>query len=272
MPLPPKAADVLLLLVQNAGNVVDKEEILKTVWPETYVEDGSLARAISILRKTLAEGGDGREYIATISKRGYRFTAPVTQTDELPRSEAVAQPSTPSRWKKLAIVAAVGAAIVAGAFLVLGLPQLHHYWLGKTVPSHIDSVAVLPLKNLSDDREQDYFADGMTDALITDLGKVSALRVISRTSVMRYKNTSKALPDIARELGVDALVEGTVARSEDRLRITANLVQASPERHLWAESYDRDLRDVIALQNEVARAITEHIQVELTPEEHATLS
>jgi TolB-like protein/DNA-binding winged helix-turn-helix (wHTH) protein/Flp pilus assembly protein TadD len=272
IPLPPKAADVLLLLVQNSGNVVEKEEILKTVWPETYVEDGSLARAISILRKTLAEGGDGREYIATISKRGYRFTVPVTQTDELRGPEPVAPPTTPLRWKKLAIVTAVGAAIVVCALLLLRLSRLRDLWLGKTAPSHIDSVAVLPLKNLSDDREQDYFADGMTDALITDLGKVSALRVISRTSVMRYKITSKPLPDIARELGVDALVEGTVARSGDRLRITANLVQASPERHLWAESYDRDLRDVIALQNEVARAITEHIQVKLTPEEHATLS
>jgi TolB-like protein/thioredoxin-like negative regulator of GroEL len=138
--------------------------------------------------------------------------------------------------------------------------------------THIDSIAVLPLKNLSDDREQDYFADGMTEALITDLGKVSALRVISRTSVMRYKDTKKPLPDIARELQVDALVEGTVARVGDRVRITANLVQASPERHLWAETYERNLSDVIALQNEVARNITQQIRVQLTPEEHVRLS
>ena len=270
IPLPPKAADVLLLLVQNAGNVVEKEEILKTVWPETYVEDGSLARAISILRKTLAERGDGREYIATISKRGYRFTVPVTQAEELSGPEPLPRNSTPRRLKKPLILAAAVAVIAVSAFLVVS--KVRDRWWGKISSAHIDSVAVLPLKNLSDDREQDYFADGMTDALITDLGKVSRLRVISRTSVMRYKNTSKGLSDIARELGVEALVEGTVARAGDRLRITANLVQASPERHLWAESYDRDLRDVIALQNEVARAITDHIQVELTPEEHATLA
>jgi TolB-like protein/Flp pilus assembly protein TadD len=149
---------------------------------------------------------------------------------------------------------------------------VHPRLFEKAPSAHIESIAVLPLKSLSDDREQDYFADGMTDALITDLGKVSALRVISRTSVMRYKDTKKPLPEIARELQVEAMVEGTVARSGDRLRITANLIQASPERHLWAETYERDLRDVIALQNDLARTITQQIQVELTPEEHASLS
>jgi TolB-like protein/DNA-binding winged helix-turn-helix (wHTH) protein/Flp pilus assembly protein TadD len=274
IPLPPKAADVLLLLVQNAGNVVEKEQLLKTVWPEAYVEEGSLARAISLLRKALEEGGNGREYIATISKRGYRFVVPVRETGELsPGPEPVVQAGGGNQRKKvIAVTFGATVALVALVFVALRMNGIRTRLFGQAATAHIDSIAVLPLRNLSDDREQDYFADGMTDALITDLGKVSALRVISRTSVMRYKDTKKQLPEIARELQVDALVEGTVARSGDRVRITANLVQASPERHLWAETYERDLRDVIALQNDVARTITQQIQVELTPEEHARLS
>ncbi len=272
IPLPPKAADVLLLLVQNAGNVVEKEDLLKAVWQETYVEEGSLARSISILRKAFDDRDSGREYIATIPKRGYRFVVPVKETDVLPphTEEAVRNHVASHRTRAIALILAIVAGAIASYFVTTR--YLARRAGGKPPSAHIDSIAVLPLTNLSDDREQDYFADGMTEALITDLGKVRALRVISRTSVMRYKDTKKPLPEIARELQVDALVEGTVARSGDRLRITANLVQASPERHLWAESYERDLRDVIALQNDVARTIAQQIQVELTPEEHARLS
>jgi TolB-like protein len=136
----------------------------------------------------------------------------------------------------------------------------------------IESIAVLPLANLSGDPEQEYFADGMTEELITNLGKISALRVISRTSVMRYKKTEKPLPQIARELGVDGIVEGSVLRVGDRVRITAQLIQAEQERHLWAESYDRDLRDVLALQSEVARAIASEIKIRLTPQEQTRLA
>ena len=130
---------------------------------------------------------------------------------------------------------------------------------------------MLPLENLSGDKEQEYFADGMTDELITNLGKISALRVISRQSMMRYKATKKSLPEIARELNVDGIVEGTVQRSGDRVRVTANLLHAPTDRHLWAESYERDLRDALALQNDVARAIANEIQIKLTPQEHAQL-
>ena len=136
----------------------------------------------------------------------------------------------------------------------------------------IESIAVLPLANLSGDPAQEYFADGMTEELITNLGKISALRVISRTSVMRYKKTEKPLPQIARELGVDGIVEGSVLRVGDRVRITAQLIQAEQERHLWAESYERDLRDILALQSEVARAIAGEIKVKLTPQEQTRLA
>jgi TolB-like protein len=136
----------------------------------------------------------------------------------------------------------------------------------------IESIAVLPLENLSHDPEQEYFADGMTEELITNLGKVSALRVISRTSVMRYKGTKKPLPEIANELNVDALVEGTVLRSGNRVRITANLLYARTDRHLWAETYERDLRDVLSLQDEVTQAVARAIKVALSPAESSRLA
>jgi serine/threonine-protein kinase len=135
--------------------------------------------------------------------------------------------------------------------------------------TQMHSLAVLPLENLSRDPEQEYFADGMTEALITDLSKIGALRVISRTSAMHYKRTTKTLPDIARELGVDGVIEGSVLRVGNRVRITAQLISAPSDRHLWAETYDRDLQDILGLQSEVARTIAEEIKVRVTPEENA---
>jgi TolB-like protein len=142
---------------------------------------------------------------------------------------------------------------------------------GRTPLTHIQSLAVLPLENLSHDAEQEYFADGMTDELITDLAKIHTLRVISRNSMMQYKGKHKPTPQIARELNVDALVEGTVMRSGDRVRITAQLIEAPNDRHLWAESYDGDLRDILALQDEVATAIAREVRANLNPQEQIRL-
>src|SRR5947208_12805772 len=154
------------------------------------------------------------------------------------------------------------------------LPRRGYRFIGITeYPRHgtassILSLAVLPLENLSRDPEQEYFADGLTEALITDLAQISALRVPSRTSVMRYKGTSKPVPQIAHELQVDAVVGGSILRAGDRVRITAHLIQGADDRHLWADTYERDLRDVLSLQNQVAQAIADQIKVKLTPEEH----
>ncbi|MFQ5904642.1 MAG: tetratricopeptide repeat protein, partial [Candidatus Binatia bacterium] len=150
--------------------------------------------------------------------------------------------------------------VVAGLFLFTGNEKA------------IDSIAVLPMENISGDPEQEYFADGMTEALITNLSKIRVLKVISRTSAMRYKGTDKPLPEIARELNVDAVVEGTVLRIGNRVRITAQLIEAATDQHLWAESYERDLRDVLALQSEVARAIAREIRIAITQEEEARLA
>lgn len=136
----------------------------------------------------------------------------------------------------------------------------------------IHSIAVLPLKNLMGDSRQEYFVDGMTEELVTCLGKISALRVISRTSVMQYKDTRKTVPAIARELNVDAVVEGSVLRSGGRVRITAQLIQAATDKQIWSETYERDLRDIFAMQNEVAQAISGEVKAKLTAQEQAGLA
>jgi TolB-like protein/Tfp pilus assembly protein PilF len=166
-----------------------------------------------------------------------------------------------------------GTALALAALLVaLNVGGWRARLLGRAASPRIESLAVLPLANLSGDASQEYFADGMTEALITDLSRIRALRVISRTSVMRYKGTTKPVPEIARELNVEAVVEGSVQWSGDRVRVTAQLIGAPTDTHLWAESYDRDLRDVLALQDDVARAIASQIKVKLTPQEQVRLA
>jgi TolB-like protein len=172
-----------------------------------------------------------------------------------------------SRWRILAVVG-FAALLLAIALFTTVRERFSH----KPVAAIIQSVAVLPLENLSHDPEQEYFADGMTDALITDLAKIHSLRVISRNSIMQYKGNRKPMPQIARELHVDAIVEGTVMRSGDRVRITAQLIEASTDRHLWADTYERDLRDILGLQDEVARTIASEVKVTLTPQEQSGLS
>ena len=174
----------------------------------------------------------------------------------------------PSRWIWVPAVGIVLLALLVG----VNLGRWRDRLFGRAGSRPVESLAVLPLANLSGDATQDYFADGMTEALITDMSKISALRVISRTSVMHYKGTQRTLPEIARELNVDAVVEGSVLRSGDRVRITAQLIEGSTDRHLWSNSYERDLRDVLALQSDVASAIAKEIQVNLTPGEQVRLA
>jgi TolB-like protein/DNA-binding winged helix-turn-helix (wHTH) protein/Flp pilus assembly protein TadD len=276
---------ILVLLLERPGEVVTREELQRQLWPaDTFVDfDVGLNSAIKRLRDALCDTAESQRYIETLPKHGYRFVASVEKENSQPSSvtpdaerastsELVAPASTPTRAEPrrrtlLMAVFALGATLVAA----FGVGALWHRVAG-TAPHPIRSIAVLPLENLSHDQEQEYFADGMTEALVTNLGKVDELRVISRTSVMRYKGTKKPLQEIARELQVDALVEGTVTRSADRVRITANLVQASPEKHVWADSFERELRDVLALQNDVSRAIVKEIQISLTPQERTRLT
>jgi TolB-like protein/DNA-binding winged helix-turn-helix (wHTH) protein/Flp pilus assembly protein TadD len=273
VPLQGLPVQVLTILLENPGQVVTRNELRTRLWPaDTFVDfDHSLHNAIARLREALGETANSPRFVETLPRKGYRFIGSA-EAPTVPRKEelVVARQGLSRHALVLAGLAVLG---VLAVLVGLNIGGLRSKLLGKAVPAiHVDSIAVLPLRNLSDDREQDYFADEMTEALITNLGKISALRVISRTSVMRYKDTNKPLPEIARDLQVDALVEGSVVRAGDRLRITANLIQASPEKHIWGDTYERNLSDVIALQNDVARNITQQIQVQLTPEEHVRLS
>jgi TolB-like protein/Flp pilus assembly protein TadD len=227
--LTPKALEILLVLLDNRGEVLIKEELLRSVWPDTVVEEGNLNRNISTLRKALGESPNDHQYIVTVPGRGYRFVAQVRVVRE-------------------------------------------QQTLQTTDRASIDSVAVLPLQNLSGDADQEYFVDGLTEALVTDLAQIHALRVVSRTSIMRYKGTRKSLPEIARELNVDSIVEGSVLRLGARVRIMVQLIRARNDEHLWANTYDGELGDVFGLQSAVARAVVREVRVALTPTEQARLA
>ena len=263
----PKAMEVLVCLAKREGEVVGKDEIFQEVWAGTFVSDDSLTRCIGELRRAFRDTAREPAVIETIAKRGYRILAPVAWDDggTAPGPDAAPTAGAPL-WKRRWRVAG-GVFILALAILLL----LNAGRLRRGAPV-IRSVAVLPLLNLSGDPEQEYFSDGMTDALTADLAKLRSLRVISRTSAMSYKGTRKPVPAIARELNVDALVEGSVMRAGERVRITVQLIQASTDTHLWAATYERDVRDALRLQGEVAQAIAREIGVAVTPAERARLA
>ena len=250
---------------------------MKALWPGTFVEEVTLARNISLLRKALgdAPGQDQSQYIETVSKRGYRFIAEVKEVYQ-PAAQSGSVGGDRFRggspecraWRqrhRAWIVAAGCVLLVIGGGVFWRLMALRHSAV------RISSLAVLPLENLSGDPDQEYFVDGMTDELITDLAQIHSLRVISRTSVMQFKHTKKTLPEIAKELNVDAIVEGSVSRSGSDVHITAQLLDARQDRHLWAASYERQMADIVGLQTQVAMAIANQVKANLTPEENARL-
>ncbi len=279
IPLAPKAFETLLLLAENSGHLLSKDELMKRLWPETFVEEVNLAQNISAIRRALDDKNGGTHYIETVAKGGYRFTAEtrkiMRESSSLSAPEVMERPvdAPPARarilWKLISVLTVSGIAALVVWFAAV---KFRGHIFAKSGGVEIRAIAVLPLENLSKDPEQEYFVDGLTDELITDLSKVGQLQVISHTSVERYKGTKLPLPEIARELGVDAVVEGRVMRSGDRVRITAQLIDARTDRHLWAESYDRHLIDVLSLQDEVAREIATKIRGRLTPQDQARLA
>jgi len=228
---------VLAILLQRAGELVTRDELRNQLWrADTFVDfDHSLHNAVARLREVLGDASEAPHYIETLPRRGYRFIAHVEQATSQNKI-----PPTSSETR------------------------------GQNRES-IQAIAVLPLEDLSSQTGEEYFADSLTEALITTLAKIKALRVISRTSVMQYKQVRKSLPQISRELNVDAVIEGSILRSGERIRINAQLIHAATDHHLWAESYERDFRDILSLQAEVAREIASQIRVILTPEENQRL-
>jgi TolB-like protein/DNA-binding winged helix-turn-helix (wHTH) protein/tetratricopeptide (TPR) repeat protein len=257
---------LLLALLEQPGELVTRETLVRRLWPEgTFVDfDRGLNKAVLHLREALADSAEHPQFIETLPRKGYRFVAPLTQDSQ--ESPTVPLRDTKSQARFLAwtvALAAVACLVIVMLANVGGAPD----WISnRSHPtSQITALAVIPLENLSGNPDQEYFADGMTDELITDLAKTSSARITSRTSVMRYKGIRKSVRDIGRELNVDAVVEGTVTRSGDRVRITAQLIQVATDMHLWAETYDRDLSEVIHLQSEVATDIARHISTVVRP-------
>ena len=267
---------VLICLLEKPGELVTREELHRKLWPsDTFVNfEHGLNAAVKRLRRALSDSADNPRFVETLPRRGYRFIAPVqpvgTVTAEASGSAQVGISD------KTAIMATRGwqrASRMAAAILLVGFVVLFVWMIERTrhPAPVIRSLAVLPLENLSGDASQDYFSDGMTDELINELGQINELRVISRTSVMTYKGAHRSLPQIARDLNVNAVVEGAVMRSGNRVRITAELILAAADKHLWAKSYEGDLRDTIDLQKQVAGSVADEIRIKLTPNEQAAL-
>jgi TolB-like protein/DNA-binding winged helix-turn-helix (wHTH) protein/Tfp pilus assembly protein PilF len=302
--------NLLRILLEHPGTLVTRDELRHRLWkPGTFVEfDHSLNTAMMRLREALGDSSDNPMLIETVPRKGYRFIAPVHDlkkeqetADPLPPIDAkvenvenvadevnlaatppqghssIAVPIPEIPPNPLARQVSLRRAVLAGLALTLLLMAVlflfrHNLGLVSSDTKQISSIAVLPMENLSGDSNQDYFADGMTDELIASLARISSLRVISRTTAMEYKGTHESLEKIAHDLHVDAVVEGTVLRSGDRVRITAELVQVSTDRHLWADTYESPLGDILALQNQVAAAIVSQIRIKLTPQDKESLA
>lgn len=272
VPIPPKDIETLVVLVERAGHIVGKEELLEKVWPGVFIEENNLARRVFNLRQVLGESPDGRKYIETVPKRGYRFVGSVREHGESADSLAPAPPTSVSQQpdaqgdhrRRIWAWALVAVLLVAGGLLA------HHFWLvwlaRNTSPQRL-MLAVLPFENLSGDANEDYFADGLTEEMIAQLGQVqpSRLGVIARTSTVHYKHTKEPIAQIGQELGVGYVLEGSVRRGGGRVRITAQLIQAAQQTHVWAETYERSLDDVLGIQREIAERITHSLSIELLP-------
>jgi len=258
--LEPKVMQVLVHLANHVNEVVSKEELMRVVWPDTFVTEDVLTRCISALRKALDDDPKEPKYIQTIPKSGYRLIAEVRsviQQESLP-----AEPAVESTSRRRRLLVAVGAVV---GFALLGALVVFRFW-PRAVPSPAKMMlVVLPFQNLSGDPEQEYFSDGLTDEMITELARLQpeSLSVIARTSAMQYKKTDKQVSQIGNELGVDYVVEGTVRREGSRVRITAQLIRAQRQIHIWAATYDRELSSILAVQTEVARAIAGQIRLTL---------
>ena len=283
LPLQGQPFQLLAMLLERPGELVSREELRAKIWPQTIVDfDHGLNKAISKIRDALGDSAENPRFIETVARRGYRFLADVAVVQDGPpqtaagdaavqadagplaRREAGTSSGRPSRalaWRLFGF----------GLTLVLAAALSWILYTSRNSAPTIRSLAVLPLKNLSGDVSQDYFTDGMTEELITQLGQISALRVISSRSVMLYKGVDKPLAEIARELSVQAVVEGSVLRSGDRVRITAQLIRVPADEQMWAQSYEGDLRDTLALQSEVAQAIAEQIRATLSRRQQAAL-
>src|SRR5438445_9123772 len=276
--------ELLIFLVRHKDRLVGREEIVEKIWGKDVFLDTEqgINTAVRKIRLALRDDPNQPHYLQTVVGRGYRFVGPITVTGDngsggvgitkepVPR---VSEPVTPlssssrRRFGSRTAMAAVGVVSILALLVWANVFGLRNRFLNRSLP--IRSIAVLPLENLSGDPAQEYLADGMTDELITHLAKLGSLKVISRTSVMQYKSAHKSLPEIARALNVEGIIEGSVVRSGGKVRVTVQFIRAANDQHLWAEDYERDSGDLIDLQREIARAITQQIALNLNSEQQA---
>ena len=261
--LEPKVMEVLVCLAGHAGEVVPKEQLLQTVWTDTFVSDQVLKVTVSELRKALGDDAKEPRFIQTIPKQGYRLIAQVSSAEEKPAPQIT--PLKPTSRKKVIYAGATLFLLLLGAAAIWKLSHRVDRSSTTPLPERIKSIAVLPLRDLSGNAAEDYFADGMTEAITSDLARAQTVKVISPTSARRYKNAQRTMPEIARELGVDAVIEGSVLRAANQVRLIVQLIDGATGEQLWNEKYERDLGDVLALQNDLASDVARRISLELHP-------
>lgn len=269
VPLPPKALETLLVLVQNPGHLIEKADLLKRVWPDTFVEEATLAQSISTLRKALNGSSGDFQYIETVPKHGYRFIAPVTVVDQnvLPAasSRVRLRISRPLIWSAATVLLVV---IAVGIYL-----RAHLRRAVAQPPAGTVTLAVLPFDNFTGDAAQDYLSEGLTEEMIAQLNRINPdrLRVIARTTAMQYKGTHKTVAQIGRELGADYVLESSFRREGNRARITTQLVRTRDQTHVWSQEYDRGIHEILPLESEVSQTIAREIAVKLSPEARGRL-
>jgi TolB-like protein/DNA-binding winged helix-turn-helix (wHTH) protein len=282
-----KVFDTLLLLIRHRGQVLAKEVLLSGIWPDTVVEEKNLTVNISALRKALGENPQDHRYIVTAPGRGYSFVADV-EVGEVGKVGKVGSDTAPAGLPPLLVQEQVtrsvtieqekytnrrGVWIAAAVVVFLGIASAAWWRETRQAPRvPIRSIAVLPFRNLSGDQDREYFSDGTTEALISNLSSIHALKVISPTTMLRYKGTARTTREIAGELGVESILEGSVQRSGQRVRVNVQLIHAASDTNLWAGTYDRDLSDVLMLESDIAQAIAQEIRIQLTPEERTRLA
>ncbi len=300
--LRPKAFETLLYLIQQHGHLVTKDDLLDHIWSGLIVSETTLTHCVEEVRKALGDDARHPLYLKTIPRIGYKFIANVEEIDgpmtenELPgaanttnralpvektgtmeknspgsRKSSSLIPNLFSKYQTINFSRGKGLQVLAIALVMTGL-IISTYYILKSRPDQMVAIAVMPFLNLNANSEQDYFVDGLTESLITNLARIGSLKVISRTSIMRYKETKKSIPDIGHELNVDIIVEGSVFCSSEKVRINAQLIEVKTDQHLWAESYEYDFANIIALQSEIARAIASAIRIKLTPADHHRLT
>lgn len=257
--LEPKSFDVLRYLVENAGHLVQKQELVDQVWSPAVVSDNSITRCIHQVRAALGDDAERPQFIETVPGSGYCFIASV-EVDPTSRGSTPKSSVLRGRWSRVALYAIVIALVVGIAFFVTRENRQ------ADIPT-IDRIAILPFKNLTGDPEQEYFVQGVHEALVAELSRAVTIDVISRTSVMGFRDSSLDVPSIGTRLNVDAVIEGSVLRAGDKLTVTAQLIAVNPERHLWAERYHRDVSELFEITTEIVSAIASEVAIELAPEQ-----